>query len=197
MSGHDRVMTEDVPIGGNWSRPVATAFQGALDRVPCAGSGPLNLDLRNRAYRDCSGYSKDSVEALPWITRDTIDTAVAALGKGVELAPPGPPPSRVPVTISGAVSGGLLVALVGSYVQYDKYSQRTTDYARRPTIDRETYEETRAGRDRWGKLTIGLTAAVITSGAFTMFLWQRDAPARSFSVQPTASGAAVTFGGDF
>ena len=59
--------------------PTAGAFPQALSRVPCLGSGPLNLDLVNRAYRDCSQPDLRLAESVPWITRDTAEVAIAEL----------------------------------------------------------------------------------------------------------------------
>ncbi|HLL20974.1 MAG TPA: carboxypeptidase-like regulatory domain-containing protein [Kofleriaceae bacterium] len=181
--------------GGTWQRPLAgaTSFEHSLSRVPCAGSGPLNLDLRNRAYRDCSQPDLTSSDALPWITRQTIDAAVEDLHKGELLIVKGPPPSRVPNIIMTSVTGTLLVATVFAYYQHDKYQGRIGNNATELLVEADFTSHQRS-RARWEKAMIGLSAATLLSGAATMFLWNRGQSSRSFSVQPTPDkGASAAF----
>jgi hypothetical protein len=52
---------------GGIGEPVAPRTGAApLWRVPCAGSGPLNLDLRYPVYRDCSKPNLERASILPW-----------------------------------------------------------------------------------------------------------------------------------
>ena len=188
-------------MGGPWARPLATAnaFEGALDRVPCAGSGPLNLDLRNRAYRDCSQPDMSIAEALPWITRETAATAIAEL-KAADLklvVDEGPPRSRVPEYVGTAVTGAVIVGWVASYMTFRKYSQRVEDHSWQLTVDPEEYRKHESRRDKWAKISLAMTGAVVVSTGVTLFLWNRNQSRRSFSVQPTGDGAQLSFGGSF
>jgi hypothetical protein len=194
--------SDRAPIGGNWSRPLAsaTAFPHALDRVPCAGSGPLNLDLRNRAYRDCSQPDMAVADALPWITRETAETAIAELERpDLELREDtGPPPSKVPQIISTAVTGGLMIGLLASYLKFEKYSEAVQDHAWQLTVDPDAYKEHTRARDKWAKISLVMTGAVVLSSGVTLFMWNRNQSRRSFSVQPTGSGgASASFGMSF
>jgi hypothetical protein len=203
VTGQDRVLNESTPIGGNWSRPLASAvaFPHALSRVPCAGSGPLNLDLNNRAYRDCSQADLSVAEALPWITPETAETAIAEIKRGdlqLEVVE-GPPRSPVPKYVSAAVTGGLLVGWFLSYRKFESSTDRLQDKAALLTTDPSAYRELTAERSKWVKITIAMTGAVIVSTGVTLFLWNRNQSRRSFSVQPTGDGggAAFSFGGTF
>ena len=196
-SGTDMVWGIDRPIGGLWARPnaTATAFQGALDRVPCAGSGPLNLDLRNRAYRDCSPPDLGVVEALPWITRETAATAIAELANPRLLLDEGyDPGSPWPGYIGAAVSGVFAVATVLTYREYSKRSDAVSEpYL--ATIDPLGYIEKKKTQERWRNITLGCTAAMVVSIGVTTLIWNRNQRRSSFSVQPTehGSGAAATY----
>jgi hypothetical protein len=183
----------------NWARPSAVAFPHALERVPCAGSGPLNLDLRNRAYRDCSGYDLGEADALPWITRDTVDVAVAEIAKtrAALIEIPGEPPSRIPDVIASVVTGGLVVAMIASYRQFGKYDERVRELGWQRPIDWDANRQAIQGRDRWTKISLGMSAAAIISGAVTLFLWNRDAPPSSFSVQPSKHGGTASLSVSF
>lgn len=186
----------------NWARPLAsgTAFPRALSSVPCLGSGPLNLDLRNRAYRDCSEPDMRDAEALPWITRETAATAIAELANPGLVLEEEPPVkrSKIPPIIVTGVTGGLAIAFVLSYMQYRKENQKVIDSSWQLTLDKESYDRAVAERSRWSNISIGLAAATLVSGGVSLFLWNRSQTKRSFSVQPTNNrGAALSFGGSF
>jgi hypothetical protein len=197
MTGHDMVMGVDRPSGGLWARPnaTATAFEGALDRVPCAGSGPLNLDLRNRAYRDCSQPDLTVTEALPWITRETAQTALAELANPNLMLVEETQGSRVPTFIGAGVTGALAITAIVSVIKFANAADRIQDYQWQATTDPDAYAKHTAARDRWGKRALGLTAAAILSGGATLLIWHRNMPKRSFSVQPseTGNGASASF----
>lgn len=188
----------DVKIGGPWSRPLpsGTAFSHSLARVPCLGSGPLNLDLRNRAYRDCSQPDMSKAEALPWITRETAATAIVEMMRPdlmiVEQRTPG---SRVPGYIGLGVTGGLFVATAATYLKFNSAENKLIDNDWMLLTDPEAYQHLRDERSKWGKLTLGLSAATIIATGVTLFIWNRNQPQSSFSVQPTASsdGAGAAF----
>lgn len=180
-----------------WARPTAMLFQASLSRVPCAGSGPLNLDLRNRAYRDCSGPNLDGADRLPWITRQTIDEAVADLHRDYawirQQERMRPRPTRVPDLIAAGITAGFLVATVVAYYKFDQATVELVDNGTLATTDPARYADLQSGRDRWAKASMGLAGGFVLSGAVTVFLWQRDAKRSSFSVQPTPGGASAAF----
>lgn len=198
VEGSDLVQGVEQKIGGPWSRPLpsGTAFPHSLSRVPCLGSGPLNLDLRNRAYRDCSQPDMSKADALPWITRDTAQTAVIEMMRPdlmiVEQRVPG---SRVPGYVGLGVTGALIAATTVAYLKFDAAEDRVIDNGYLLTTDPEAYDRIRADRTRWGKLTLGLSAATILATGVTLFIWNRNQSQSSFSVQPTASsdGAGASF----
>jgi hypothetical protein len=189
-TGTDMVLGVDQKVGGLWARPNATAnaFEGALDRVPCAGSGPLNLDLRNRAYRDCSQPDLSVAEALPWITRETAETALAELSNPNLVLVEEVQGSRVPTFVAAGVTGLLAIAAGVSVYKFANATDRVAAYTWQATIDPDAYAEHTATRDRWGKRALGLTAAAILAGGATLLIWHRNMPKRSFSVQPSETG---------
>ena len=177
----------DVP-----SYPLASGIPGshAFASVPCAGSGPLNLEAWNTTYRDCSRPDLRAAETLPWITPKTAVAAIATLKAAeheLDLRAVVPPGSRVPPLVATAITGGLAIALVGGY-------QRYIHYATADTNDPQTHRDNVAARDRWAKASIVLSGAVVVSGGVTLFLWNRHQSKRSFSVQPASSGATASFG---
>jgi hypothetical protein len=203
LDGTESVRGEQVRIGGNWAKPLATAtsFPHALARVPCAGSGPLNLDLRNRAYRDCSEPDLRDAEALPWITPETAETAIAELKAAdlkLELSEVVEPGSPVPGIVSTAVTATVYLALTTSFLKYRRHSESVRDNNWKLTVDADAYYAQTAVRDKWAKISVVLAGAAIVSTGVTLFMWNRNQSKRSFSVQPTsASGASASFGMSF
>jgi hypothetical protein len=174
-------------------RPLASGIpiEQPFAAVPCAGTGPLNLDLWNPAYRDCSRPDMHAADALPWITRETADAAVAELAAvDREIPRPVVTGSRVPSIVSTSITAGFAIALVASYRQY-------LHYATAEPGDPVTYHENVAARDKWAKVSLVLSGAVVVSSGVTLFLWNRHQSKRSFSVQPTTAGATASFGLSF
>jgi hypothetical protein len=202
VTGFDKVNVDGVvvnnKVGGLWARHnvTGTVFEGSLDRVPCAGSGPLNLDLRNRAYRDCSQPDLRVAEALPWITKDSAATAIAEL-KNPRLQlldEPHDPGSPWPGYISASVAGVLGLATIGAYMRYSRIQDEVKETAFHWIVDPVAYNEATKRQKRWQNVTIGLTAASILTGGAALLLWNRNAPRSSFSVQPTDhNGAAASY----
>ncbi|MBX3155415.1 MAG: carboxypeptidase regulatory-like domain-containing protein [Deltaproteobacteria bacterium] len=180
----------------NWAQPLPMAPTPTLSRVPCAGSGPLNLDLRNRAYRDCSTPDMSTVAALPWITRANAKTALAELDSNKPQLVARPRGSRVPELIAGSVTAVFGVGLVVSFVQYDRYSDKvgvgfTSSHA-------GMQDGNYAGKmDKWRTAMFASAGAFVVSGAVTAFLWSRGQTKEYFSVQPTNGGGALSFGRSF
>jgi hypothetical protein len=194
--GKEMVLGEYRKVGGLWARNnvTGTVFEGALDRVPCAGSGPLNLDLRNRAYRDCSEPDLSVTEALPWITKDTAATAIAELANPkLQLVEQRDPGARWPGYVAAGLTGALAIATVASYLKFSRHQDVVAESAFLATIDPMAYEAALDKQKRWGTITLGLTAASVVSVGATLLLWNRNAPKSSFSVQPTEKGGAAAF----
>jgi hypothetical protein len=169
----------------------------SLNRVPCAGSGPLNLDLRNRAYRDCSTPDLTNVSALPWITRANAKTALAEIDSNKPQLIARPRGSRKPELIAGAVTVVAGVSLVVSFLKYDKYSDRVGFgfTAQQGAGAADAF----AGRmDKWRNVMFASAGAFVVSGAVTAFLWSRGQTKEYFSVQPTNNGGgSLSFGSSF
>jgi hypothetical protein len=180
-------------IGGTWATPpigTANVFEGALDRVPCAGSGPLNLDLRNRAYRDCSQPDVSTAAALPWITRETVATAVAEL-KNPNLIliqdkdyKPGSP---WPGYIGAGVTAAFALTTVYGFYQWNSWQGKAEKQAFQATVDPDEYARITGTRDKWGTRVLLFTAGSIVTAGATLLLWNRNQKKSSFSVQPTES----------
>ena len=121
-----------VPSGGMFSQPMPGlgAFPTSMSRVPCYGSGPLDLDLQNRAYRDCSLPDIANARGFTWITRESAPTAIAEMSvqneKLIIEHRPGP---RWPAYVGFGVSGGLAVTTVLSYRRFMKYQSRLEELA--------------------------------------------------------------------
>jgi hypothetical protein len=178
---------EGSPMGR--AQPTAGAFPQALSRVPCAGSGPLNLDLSNRAYRECSQPDLSLAPTLPWITRETITTAIEEMemiAPDMVLVEEPATGSRTIAYVGVGVSATIGLATIAAFVQYDRYHTRVADHANYFTIDRALVRRDQATRDRWKNIAIGMTAATILVGGATLYLWNRSEP--SFSLQPAESG---------
>ena len=196
--GEELVRNINRPVGGPWATPATAesmggAFETSIGRVPCAGSGPLNLDMRNRAYRDCSTPDLDAAPALPWITRETAAAAVAELANPnlmvVEEVRHG---SRVPTIVAGSVTAVLVIAAAVSYVKYSSATDRLVEYQWQATVDQAAYHDHAEAQVKWGRRTLGFTVAAIVGGGATMLLWHRNMSKRSFSVQPSEKGDGAT-----
>jgi hypothetical protein len=178
----------------NWAQPLPTLPDIALDTMRCAGSGPLELDLKNRAYRDCSVPDLSAGAALPWITRENARTVLAEL----DAAAPklvAKPRSRLPHLISGGVTLAAAVAAGVSYWQYDKYSDLVGFKSGHAQGD--GYDEASGKMAKWRSAMFASAGAFVVSGALTAFLWSRGQTKEYFSVQPTSGGGAVSFGRSF
>jgi hypothetical protein len=190
---------KQVPVkegGAMWNAtPTGGAFPHALGRVPCWGSGPLNLDLQNRAYRDCSQPDMRLAVSLPWITRETSATALAEMS-APEMILVEEPAKGSPVLkyIGAGVSATFAIAALASFVQYDRYHSRVVDHGLRVTFDRDAIARDEARRDRWKNIAIGMTAATLLVSGATLFLWNRHEPNFSLHLAPSETGASATFG---
>ena len=201
LNGDDAEPTErgiDIP-----RRPLAsgTATEQSFAAVPCAGSGPLNLDMWNPAYRDCSRPDLRGADALPWITPQTAATAIAqiqAADRQLALHEVVTPGSKVPSIVSTGIAASLTIALIVSYRRYVQHASAVEYHPYKPTIPAEEYFAEIRARDKWAKISVALSAAVAVSGGITLFLWNRNQSKRSFSVQPTTgAGASASLGMSF
>jgi hypothetical protein len=193
----DHVMNPTTGVAAYWAIAPFMGTTPALSRVPCAGSGPLNLDLQNRAYRDCSPPPDlNNTEALPWITRENAATALAELARTEPKRERRPRGSRLPELTATAVTGVILVGLVTSYIQYDKYLDRaSSNHLRIENIDEGLRNKEQMVK--WSNRMMYFGGAAIVSGAVTAFLWSRGQTREEFSVQPTKGGATVSLGKSF
>lgn len=177
---------------GGQGQPVAPPTgASALVRVPCAGSGPLNLDLRYPVYRDCSKPDLGRASLLPWLD-----------GNGPIVPDPPLPPHlrrtvlRTPHRLAQiSVSAGALALAAGfafSYSQYDKYASRRAELERDPRANLFEYTQTGARLERWRQLT-AVTGATAAAGALVAaFVWIRP-PMKRLTIQPEKRGGTVSF----
>ena len=171
------------------AQPTAGAFPQALSRVPCLGSGPLNLDLANRAYRECSQPDLSLAPSLPWITQETIVAAIEELTMTapdmVLVEEPATIPRRVGyIAVGSSVTIGL--AAIGTWAQYNRLHTRVADHAAYFTIDRALVQRDKDKRDRWRTIAIGTTAFAAVVTGVTIYLWKRSEP--KLTLQPAESG---------
>ena len=185
-------------IGGAWASPlpVASPFPQALSRVPCYGNEPLNLDLQNRTYRDCTMPNLSLAERLPWITRETIVTAVAEYATARKVAAmekaAQPRPSRVLGWVGIGTTSAFAIASVLSFARYDEFHSRLVKHGMIfvGPYDPEQVKADERSRDRWKNIAIGMSAATILIGGATLYLWNRHEP--NFSIAPSSSGTGAS-----
>ncbi len=180
---------------------VNTQFTGnaGLSNVPCAGSGPLNLDLKYTAYRDCSRPNITKVPHLPWLD-------------GTQPVPPEPPEyvteepplhltraSYIPQIASTALTVGLWTATVISCVRFDRYATRMAKYSLLSSapVSRDQIISDAKGRDRYARWSLITLSAAAASTGLSLSLWLRHQRHSDFSVQPESGGASVSMSGDF
>jgi hypothetical protein len=181
-------------FGGQGQPAAPPTGASALSRVPCAGSGPLNLDLRYPVYRDCSKPDLYRASELPWLD-----------GTGpIPPDPPAVPLARRTILVSkpnriaqlSVVAGAAAVAagFVYSYGKLDEYKGRLAELERRPPMDFSLLELNRTGArvERWRQVAMvsGFTAAA--GVAIAAFVWVNP-PMRRLTIQPEKSGASVSF----
>ena len=175
-----------------------TTFVRSMSKVPCVGAAPLELERHHRAYRDCSKPDMSQADALPWITRETAEAAVAEIERLQLTEDPVVKRSKVPAIVATGVTGGLVVGFVLSYMRYRNVARKLADPSWRTSVDVETYADGVQERESWKRVTIGFAAASLLSSGASVLLWHRNDTKRSFSVQPTNSGgAAMSYGGSF
>ena len=181
---------------GGQGQPVAPPTgASSLSRVPCAGSGPLNLDLRYPVYRDCSKPNLERASILPWldgtgpIPPDPVETPLA-IRRTVLV----PHPNRVAQLSVVAGAAALAVGFVYSYAKLEKYNSRVAELERRPKEDFDFYElqRTSARAERWRQIAAvsGFTAAA--GAAIAAFVWVNP-PMKHLNVTPEKQGASVSF----
>jgi hypothetical protein len=192
------------PFQGNFGGLMPAIHEAsALARVPCAGSGPLNLDLLYPVYRDCSRPNLKKVPYLPWLDGTMpIPPEPPEFAPKAELAIHLSRASYIPQIAASTVTAGLIAAWVATYVQFNKYSNRVarTSAFNSPIVyDLEAYRRDRYEYNRWQKITVVTAIAAIASGGFTTSLWFRHQRKSDFSVQPEddGTGASVTYSRSF
>ncbi|HWO17708.1 MAG TPA: carboxypeptidase regulatory-like domain-containing protein [Kofleriaceae bacterium] len=167
-----------------------------LSRVPCAGSGPLNLDLIYPVYRDCSRPNLERASELPWldgtgpVLPDPPAMQISFRGKPVLVRRP----NRIAQVSVTAGAAALAVGFAISYGKLDKYESQRAELERVPAEDFNYFEYNRVGAraERWRQLAIltGFTAAA--GAAISAFVWINP-PMKRLMVQPEQSGASVSF----
>lgn len=191
------------PFKGNFGGLTLNMGENTLAYVPCAGSGPLNLDQLHPVYRDCSKPNAAKVRYLPW-----LDGTAPIPPDAPEIARKPDPPlhlsraSYIPQIAASTVSLGLVVATVVSYSRFNKYTNRLLrEYELWPIAheipDAEQVRSDQNNRDKWTSITLAMSATAVISCVFTTSLWLRHQRRADFSVQPEDGGAKVLLGGSF
>jgi Carboxypeptidase regulatory-like domain/Gram-negative bacterial TonB protein C-terminal len=183
-------------FGGEGQPTAPPTGASALSRVPCAGSGPLNLDLVYPVYRDCSRPKLDRAAELPWLD-------------GTGPVPPDPPATQISVHRRGilvrtpnriaqvSVTAGAVALAAGFLVSYgklDKYQSQRADLESRPRSEFSLVEYDRAGAraERWRQLAIVSGFGAAAGAAVAAFVWI-DPPMKRLMIQPEKSGASLSF----
>ena len=187
------------PFAGNFGelKPTGTI---TLSSVPCAGSGPLNLDYADPVYRDCSRPNVTKVPHLPW-----LDGTIPVPPDPPSIALKPEPPlhlsraSYIPQIAGSVVTVGLVVATVVSFYEFNKYSDRLARYSSIEPIqfDRDQIISDSHGRDRWAQWSLVALSTATVSTVLTLTLWLRHQRRSDFSVQPEDGGASVKMSGAF
>jgi hypothetical protein len=186
---------------GGIGQPVAPPTGASpLWRVPCAGSGPLNLDLRYPVYRDCSKPNLERASILPWldgtgpIPPDPEDATQLAIRKTILV----PHPNRLAQTSVVAGAAAIAAGFVYSYTQFDKYQRRIDKMDRLAWEDFNLYQykQTGARVERWRQVTLVSGAAAAAGAAIAAFVWVNP-PMKRMTVVPEKSGASVSFNSRF
>ncbi len=167
----------------------------SLSRVPCAGSGPLNLDLRYPVYRDCSKPDLARASILPWLDGTgpippDVDAPQLALRRTVLVRNP----NRVAQLSVVAGAAALAVGFAFSYAKYDGYQGDLAEMKRLPQEDFSLFEYKRTGAraERWRQVSMVSGATAIAGAAIAAFVWFHP-PMKRLAVQPEQSGASVSF----
>jgi hypothetical protein len=186
---------------GGLGQPVAPPTGASpLWRVPCAGSGPLNLDLRYPVYRDCSKPDLERASILPWldgtgpIPPDPPDVTQLALRRTVVV----PQPNRLAQASVVAGAAAFAAGFVYSYTQLDKYQRRIDKMERlaEEGFSLYHYKRTEARVERWRQVTLLSGAAAAAGAVIATFVWTNP-PTKRLTVLPERSGASVSFNSRF
>ena len=181
---------------GAYTQPFPNAFHGALDRVPCTSSRGLDLDKNNRVYRDCSKPDLSKVATLPWITRDTIEVALAPLKTSVKVEG-----TRKSPWLAYAMLGVTAVTAgytVWSFREWHGYQERIQNQKFLATSDPEEYRRLTDKRDTWERRALLSTAGALVGGVATYLLWNRrgsSEPVLTLETTGQGTGVAATYSG--
>lgn len=186
-------------FGGQGQPAAPPTGASPLSSVPCAGSGPLNLDLRHPVYRDCSKPDLARASILPWldgtgpIPPDPVVSQLA-LRRTVLV----PQPNRIAQLSVVASAAALAVGFVASYAKLERLKGELADLERVPReeFDLFRYKQTGARVERWRQIAIVSGSAAVAGAAIAAFVWVNP-PMRRLTVQPEKSGAQVSFHGRF
>ena len=187
---------------GGIGQPVAPPTGASpLWRVPCAGSGPLNLDLRYPVYRDCSKPDLERASILPWLdgtgpVPPDPDGTQLAIRKTILV----PQPNRLVQASVVAGAAALAVGFFASYGKLDKYQRQLEEMDRLQTDPDKfslfEYKRTGARIERWRQVTLVSGAAAAAGAAIAAFVWVNP-PMKRMTVVPERSGASVSFNSRF
>lgn len=172
----------------------------SLRGVRCAGTGPLNLDLRYPVYRDCSKPNLKKVPLLPWLDgTGPIPPDPPAIAKKPEPPIVRSQISYIPEIVGSSITAALLIGTLYAYVQADKYGDRINKSSgpEQVYIDLQKYYSDSGNFARWQERKVIGTLATIGVGCVTSFMWMRHKPKSTFSVQPEDDGGSFSYARDF
>jgi hypothetical protein len=182
-------------FGGPGQPAAPPTGASALARVPCAGSGPLNLDLRYPVYRDCSRPDLERATLLPWLDGTgplppEPDAAQRALRRPLLVRKP----NRIAQLSVTAGAVALAAGFVASYAKLDKYERRFAELERLPPMDVSLLEQvqTSARAERWRQIAMVSGFTATAGAAIAAFVWLHP-PMQRLTVQPEQRGASVAF----
>ncbi len=201
------------PFSGNFGvsneitsdeRGIINQVQGdhSLDHVPCAGSGPLNLDSRYTTYRDCSQPNVTKVPHLPWLDgTKPVPPDPAVIAERPEQPVHFSRASYVPQIAGTVISAGLITATAVSFYYFNKYQDRMVHYTSLFTppsdLDPAQMRSDRHNRDLWARRSLVSLSLAAAATGFTLTMWFRHQRSTEFSVQPESGGGSVSLSGDF
>jgi hypothetical protein len=179
---------------GGVGQPAAPPTGAAsLSRVPCAGSGPLDLDLRYPVYRDCSRPNVARASLLPWLDgAGPIPPDPSAPELWHKRTPMVRAPNRLAQVGVTAGAAALIGGFLASYRQYDRYREERVALKAQPSYDLFRYKIVTSREERWRQLSLVSGFLGVAAAGVTAFVWVNP-PLKRLSVQPERRGASVSY----
>jgi hypothetical protein len=170
---------------------------------PCQGQAPMNLDNDHPILRDCSTPDLSKADASePWVDRDpslpipvapeapVIDPAKLYADQDALAAHN----HRMAIITAGS-SAAFAVAAIVTYSRLGGLSARVdADQADHVSFDPVKLDRDQARLTRWELGTAGLAVGAVVSACASWHYWSHST---AVSIQATADGATLSYGGAF